>query len=564
MLLLNVNSYEVVFHQDSKLPPYAILSHVWGNDEVTLNQLRNSRDEMLRLSESLSPLGDSQDGRSKIIYTCRLAAQEGLEWAWIDTCCIDKSSSAELSEAINSMFKYYQGARVCYAYLVDVESSQDAQLPGSQFRGSKWFTRGWTLQELLAPSRLLFYGRDWRLIGPVSSLHDAIEKVTGIGKVYLLKDHTPAMFRTASVATRMSWASKRQTTRPEDQAYCLLGLFDINMPLLYGEGPKAFLRLQEEILKQSDDETILAWGYTPGRPKYFREESFGAIVPFKHGFLATEPAAFAACGNLLPWTSGDEAASTISISNRGLTLNIPIQSDGELHYAMLRCSLGGDDRYAVFLPLVKVSGSDSGSDRRPGDIPYFYRSGQYACVDSWCGGIQPIFKTICIPREPWWPQEMVEPNWGQGFWIRRLPAGCHIVHISHPEGWSPLGRVLSLRGDSLEPRILFGRYPEGRFLIKMQVVAGEWKCGISFGLGKTFEELLQSECAIKAAHNSHTAVVTMQKEKVFGKEIMIIDVNHDDFLVKMLQYKYIIAGAWFAMIAVCTLVSLLVRYVRID
>jgi len=164
----------------------------------------------------------------------------------VDSCCIDKSSSAELSEAINSMFKWYQDAQVCYAYLSDVEER-------SEFAKSQWFTRGWTLQELLAPEFLIFYDKDWREIDTKLRLLRKIQSVTGISVEHLVD------FENASVAQIMSWASRRRTTRIEDQAYCLMGLFGINLPPLYGEGSKSFLRLQLEILRTSEDETILAW-----------------------------------------------------------------------------------------------------------------------------------------------------------------------------------------------------------------------------------------------------------------------------------------------------------------
>lgn len=176
-----------------------------------------------------------------------------------DRCCIDKTSSAELSEAINSMFRWYERARVCYAYLSDVSGDANLRVDVREFVESRWFTRGWTLQELVAPKSVLFYskrGRGWHFLGSKEDLCDHISNITGIDTDTLYG----AGLELASVARKMSWASQRETTRIEDTAYCLLGIFDVNMPLLYGEGEKAFLRLQEEILRSSYDYSLFAWG----------------------------------------------------------------------------------------------------------------------------------------------------------------------------------------------------------------------------------------------------------------------------------------------------------------
>lgn len=159
---------------------------------------------------------------------------DGFTYVWVDTFCIDKSSSAELQESINSMFRWYEKASVCFAYLSDVSSPHGAEKAGSEFRASKWFTRGWTLQELLAPSSLEFFDRSWSLIGVKSDLSIIIQEVTGINSQYVAGVPTSAgmsvyqCLSRASVAERMSWASRRRTTRPEDLAYCLLGIFDVS------------------------------------------------------------------------------------------------------------------------------------------------------------------------------------------------------------------------------------------------------------------------------------------------------------------------------------------------
>ena len=233
----------------SDIPRYAILSHTWGEDrdEVTFKDLSEAK-------------GTSKAGYRKLTFCANQAAQDGLRFFWVDTCCIEKTSSAELSEAINSMFKWYRRADKCYVYLSDV--SVGASAPGDlssqqmwklAFRDSRWFTRGWTLQELLAPEIVEFFSADGVLLGDKISLLQEICSITGISAHAL----QGASLGQLSVDERMSWAKKRGTKREEDAAYSLLGIFDIHMPLLYGEGrEKALARLRKEIRSsaQTDEE----------------------------------------------------------------------------------------------------------------------------------------------------------------------------------------------------------------------------------------------------------------------------------------------------------------------
>ena len=257
MRLLHTSSLELKEFYGS-IPPYAILSHTWESEEVSYQDLPQ---EYAR----------EKKGYLKIRSCCDQAANDGFEYVWIDTCCIDKSSSAELSEAINSMFLWYQNATVCYAFLADVPEHDNLTSKGSAFGKSKWFTRGWTLQELLAPSDLVFFDQSWTDIGTKTSLRNEISEITHIDPETLLGED----FTRCSIATRMSWASHRITTREEDIEYCLLGLFGVNMPTLYGEGKAAFTRLQHNIIQLSTDHTIFAVGHNlilflhnglPGRP----------------------------------------------------------------------------------------------------------------------------------------------------------------------------------------------------------------------------------------------------------------------------------------------------------
>jgi hypothetical protein len=245
MRLLNTTTFKLEEFWDSNdTPDYAILSHTWEKEEVSFQVIANL--------DSASQLL----GFKKIQDSCRQANEDRLDWVWIDTCCIDKSSSAELSETINSMFRWYKNSKICYAYLSDVPSNEDPEVPESSFSKSRWFTRGWTLQELIAPCEVEFFSKDWVRIGCQRSPCLQISNITRIDVGILTGKE---QFDRKSIAQRMSWASQRCTTRSEDMAYCLIWLFDVNMPLLYGEGPEAFLRLQEEILKRSNDQSLFAW-----------------------------------------------------------------------------------------------------------------------------------------------------------------------------------------------------------------------------------------------------------------------------------------------------------------
>jgi hypothetical protein len=270
MRLLNTTTRKVE-EIYGKIPEYATLSHTWDRQEMTLQDMHHSDPEKFACFE-------------KVDRCCKLVAKEGFEYVWIDTCCIDKTSSSELSEAISSMYWWYKKAQVCITYLSDVSSADDPSSPLSSFRVCKWFHRGWTLQELIAPPMVEFYGKnakgDWTEIGTKLSLQKIISEVTGI-PIEVLKTGD---VRDISVAKRMSWASRRETTRAEDRAYSLMGLFDVNMPVVYGEGEKqAFARLQHEIMKISNDHSLFAWTAT----KEGNVRSWS-----KQGLLADSPSDF--------------------------------------------------------------------------------------------------------------------------------------------------------------------------------------------------------------------------------------------------------------------------------
>lgn len=237
LLRLEGDKFSLVEHVRD-IPPYAILSHTWGEDheEVTFRDLTDNT-------------GQIKAGYSKLRFCANQAANDKLDFFWIDTCCIDKSSSAELSEAINSMFQWYRNAAKCYAYLSDV-STAGASHRKREIHESRWFTRGWTLQELIAPASVEFFSIEGHRLGDKNSLQKTLHDLTGIA-ILALQGSPLSQF---SVSERMSWAAKRETKREEDAAYSLLGIFDIHMPLIYGEGrTKASNRLLREIKLASGD-----------------------------------------------------------------------------------------------------------------------------------------------------------------------------------------------------------------------------------------------------------------------------------------------------------------------
>ncbi|EXF84636.1 HET domain-containing protein [Colletotrichum fioriniae PJ7] len=289
------------FIDHARTPPYAILSHTWEDGEVSFQEWNH---HVTRIGKK---------GFRKIKSFCQLASQDGFTHAWVDTNCIDKRSSAELSEAINSMFAWYQEAAFCYVYMADVVVSRRTtghRDLDSQFLNSKWFTRGWTLRELIAPRHINFYANDWGFIGTKQSLLEAIHRATGIDTKCLLGEASPSEF---SIAKIMSWAAGRVTTRLEDQAYCLLGLFDVNMPLLYGEGGKAFIRLQEEIIRKTDDQSIFVYDMP----------TLCMTAP-----LATSPSLFANSTNVSRWFRLAAQMAMIppfyTMTNAGLSISLPL------------------------------------------------------------------------------------------------------------------------------------------------------------------------------------------------------------------------------------------------
>jgi len=240
-----------------EIPPYAILSHTWGDEEILFKDLAGGT-------------AKNKAGYAKIQFCGEQAERDGLRYFWVDTCCIDKSDAGELQHALNSMFQWYRNAARCYVYLIDVSSRQDPICSPDwrlAFGQSRWFTRGWTLQELIAPTVVEFFSREGDRLGDKESLEKEIQDRTGIPP-RALRGNPLSDF---SVAERMAWAKQRETTYEEDKVYSLFGIFDVHIPVLYGEGgQKALKRLRDKI---HEDYLCLAklWSADPRDPRHEKE-----------------------------------------------------------------------------------------------------------------------------------------------------------------------------------------------------------------------------------------------------------------------------------------------------
>ncbi|KAF2755470.1 HET-domain-containing protein [Pseudovirgaria hyperparasitica] len=258
MRLLRVKDW--LFEDGTPDRKYAILSHTWIQEASEEVYYPDIRDIALRSDEE-NALLKGRRGWSKVSNTVAQAVRDGLEYVWIDTCCIDQKNPTELTTSINSMFEWYAKATVCYVYLEDVfKTATPSQI---DFSKARWSTRGWTLQELIAPKSVIFFDATWDLLSTRADSACDLSRVTSIDEE-VLRDG-PNNLSAYSVAKRMSWAAGRCTSRPEDRAYSLFGIFGITMPTHYGEGGKnAFVRLQEEIIKYSDDQSLKWYSFTPG------------------------------------------------------------------------------------------------------------------------------------------------------------------------------------------------------------------------------------------------------------------------------------------------------------
>ncbi|KAI2626038.1 heterokaryon incompatibility protein-domain-containing protein [Hypomontagnella submonticulosa] len=514
-------SYNEGSNSQTSTPPYAILSHTWGaaHEEVNFQDFLYSPDR-----------GQSKPGFTKIRYSCEQALRDGLRYVWVDTCCIDKSSSAELSEAINSMYAWYLHSAVCYVYLADVSRVSFNGADDPQFRRSRWYSRGWTLQELLAPKRMQFYSSQWLPFGSKEDLAITISEITGIDAAFITGEKD---IMEASVAQRMSWAANRQTTRTEDVAYCLLGLFDVNIPLIYGEGRKAFIRLQEEIIRKSEDQSIFAW-----TPDGNISQDIGI------GALAESPGWFRTSGDIVPCDIGD-AWDPPSVTSRGIHIQAPrwhVKTSTEgagLRHVLLKCRRQ-DDLFGVLgLPVRVVQHNNAmyarDSQRRLATIEH----------SRW----RDKLKNSSAPEKIYLvdPSNIRSINSNQrecGFVIRRLPGnyGGYGVSIAQPsELWAKKEGFFSTDG---------GRYQEPIYAVLIPKKLGANCLILRMRLHKANPDDQWSflpRCAITLAPSGgsvgrleihgkedwyelmplgyHSMGVSVEEQLLFGSRMFVVDIE---------------------------------------
>jgi len=263
-----------------------MLSHRWEDDELAFERIN---------WQGVYDLPASRF--QKVRGFCREAATQGFDWAWVDTCCIDQTSNADVSESISSMFSWYRGSALTIIYLSDVATFNVQAL-----RRSQWFRRGWTLQELLAANVVQIYKKDWSLFSPAAFNHKgdseilaALESATGIEQRYLVS-YSPSV---EQPRMKLAWARHR-ATKKEDEAYCLMGIFRFTLSVRYGEGDRAFSRLLVEIMRHMDDATLLDWvgqslsmnSFLPSSPRCFSDAPFEILDEAFH--RSTMSFAFAA------------------------------------------------------------------------------------------------------------------------------------------------------------------------------------------------------------------------------------------------------------------------------
>lgn len=438
MRLINAQTLEFEEFFENAIPKYAILSHTWGQEEVSHQQFFQPE-----------PATKLKAGYLKIEQTCKEARNRGLGYVWVDTCCIDKTSSAGLSEAINSMFRWYGAAEVCFTYLVDVPPTSNGL--DAAFEKSRWFTRGWTLQELLAPKALEFFASDWTFMATRDHLASRISSITGIDEVYLTGSPSPRqnddLLRKASIAEKMSWAAERTTTRKEDIAYSLLGIFGVSMPLIYGEGPRAFLRLQEEIARSAFDPTLLAWNvqhngqpmlpeeakpysrwlsalnFLTGREHPWSTSSQPLFQSPPTGYLAPGPEHFLYCKNI----EASEVVLDWNLTSRGLEITLPI-SENKRPYAIIPCRLRNNPWNFLAVPLQRYGSNVYSRSMAPA------RWINYQTWHQW-----PNQQSLFMTKAPL--RSGSSNEFHRELWIKELPETVRLLHAYSTE-------ACTLRGDN--------------------------------------------------------------------------------------------------------------------
>ncbi|KAF1962252.1 hypothetical protein CC80DRAFT_542570 [Byssothecium circinans] len=509
MRLIDVDNLEIITFHEHEVPEYAILSHTWGPDECSYHEMcmiarmRSMSDAFNSSQQASSPNSNGylsgnatvmlaavemlvrgnwsfgaglpdfseealmkREGYAKIVNSAKLTKELGYQWIWCDTCCIDKSSSAELQEAINTMYRWYKEAAVCLVYLNDVEpgvgekDGVDTHITSdtavNAFTNCRW--RGWTLQELVAPFYVRFYFKDWSYMGDKYEFASELADATGI-PVFVLENGD---LSEVSLAERMSWGALRRTTRTEDMAYCLLGIFDIQMPLLYGEGEKAFIRLQEEILKTTDDYSLFAWRSIKPKPGSYTSSSV-----FR-GLLAHSPMEFMGC----EFIERENITSVYPVTSTPIGLRLQLEflpdpKDDTRFLAMLRCCNNMNQRLAIHLKRLDSSNQYARVD-----------TSELVPIDNWPTG---QLRTIYIRQKPSIPPDFYTPEI-RCFHIQRRTADrsasippIRITDAFPPESWSPENQQLSIpesSKDFLGVLFLRGQSPPYGESTNFQVIVG--------------------------------------------------------------------------------------------
>jgi hypothetical protein len=373
-------------------------------------------------------------------------------YGWVNTCCIDKSSSAELSEAINSMFLWYKNAELCYAYLVDITGTDPEN---REFAASRWYTRGWTLQELLAPKTVIFIAKDWRVIGSKEKL---VYTISAITKIHV-GAFEGANINDFSVAQRISWASRRVTTRVEDTAYCLLGIFNVNIPLLYGEGLKSFRRLQEEIIKNSADQSIFAWVSKKG----FLDNISISLC----GMFTGSPSCFTESGNIMAFWEKD-ISDPYSMTDKGLHIHFPTLTSTNSTGVIIILAYCFQDNPVGPIGVRLVPGDFVGDKERYGRVWTGIPEGEgfHFGVRSYESNpgllVIPLKQAIHAVRKPMFIRHKVlggYPNYradllpGHTFLVSELPSRDYrLSDVYPPESWNKNQQLLSLTNNYASPK----------------------------------------------------------------------------------------------------------------
>ncbi|KAI0329514.1 HET-domain-containing protein [Cubamyces sp. BRFM 1775] len=456
----------------ARLPDkYAILSHVWqkgpGPPEQSYQEVQQINFECARTGRNPRDCVSA-----KIKACCVFAETHGFKLVWIDTCCINQMSSAELSEAINSMFAWYAKATVCYAFLDDVCDCEAPASPGSSFRRSEWFKRGWTLQELIAPRDVIFLTHAWTPIASKLSIAPTLQEITRIDTEVLLCK-TP--LEKVSVARRMSWAAGRVTTREEDEAYCLMGIFGVHLPTIYGEGREAFIRLQEEIMRRIPDATMFVWG--PRGDVVETTRGYRSVFPTSRGIsyidesclLATRPSCFSAASSNFVRVSSREFAAAygisqhsvhFTVSSHGIQAICPIVAFSSGCILLLlpcREKVGEVDMFAALLLRIQSESPPYGIGTRlvvEEPLPLPSSSLQEPMI-SFQLAERIRYRHSYRPRPLREAEPSLRPKWKRCYIAYRRQ---HILCMTSPSDISPTSPLLELRPDASATRPLYKLY----------------------------------------------------------------------------------------------------------